>query len=156
MESAGETLAAVLQEDETTLQGPHFGDPILQRIFHTHSSCREGRWENIRSLISKKVPLTRLLQGKRRAEGCPGCFQEMPTQVCSWPHPPPELHPIPPWDEATCVWPSSPQETSCLQCTRSIGRLLGLTESLVWLLAQKLSAQNNPLASFISPPGGPC
>lgn len=70
---------------------------------HTHSSCREGRWENIRSLISKKVPLTRLLQGKRGAEGCPGCFQEMPTQVCSWPHPPPELHPIPPWDEATCV-----------------------------------------------------
>lgn len=29
---------------------------------HTYSSCREGRWENILSLTSEKVPLTRLLQ----------------------------------------------------------------------------------------------
>lgn len=58
-------------EAENTLQGPHFGDPILQRMSHTHSSCREGRWENIRSLISKNVPLTRLLQareGQREAQ----------------------------------------------------------------------------------------
>lgn len=50
---------------EITLQGPHFGDTILHRMPHTHSSCREGRWENIRSLISKKVPLTRLLQARK-------------------------------------------------------------------------------------------
>lgn len=50
---------------KTTAPGP----PIPERISHTHSNCRDGRWENIRSLISENVPFTRLLQAREEQNG---------------------------------------------------------------------------------------
>lgn len=47
----------------------HGQDPQFQRTSHTHSNCRDGRWENIESLISENVPFTRLLQAREEQNG---------------------------------------------------------------------------------------
>lgn len=70
------------------------GPPFSGRTSHTHSSCSEGRWENIRSLISENVPFTRLLQAKEEhneAQAVSGVL----GRVGKRPYPPPVLQTSP-------------------------------------------------------------
>lgn len=60
-----DTQEAEMALPKTTAPGP----AIPERTSHTHSNCREGRWENIRSLISENVPFTRLLKAREEQYG---------------------------------------------------------------------------------------
>ena len=59
------TLSDIKDTEITPPRTARPGPPFSGRASPTHSSCREGRWENIRSLISENVPFTRLLRQKR-------------------------------------------------------------------------------------------
>lgn len=75
------------------------GPPFSEGTSHTHRSCKEGRWENIRSLISENVPFTRLLRVKEQ-QNKPGFLLEMLGRVGYRPDPLPVLQTTPLGNEA--------------------------------------------------------
>lgn len=99
----------------------------------TYSSCRDGRWENILSLTSEKVPLTRLLEQKKKRKppvkrdrpACPRHLSLSPLlhsqgaqaggQAAGWPRRPHAERRLPPAAAGRRAARRSPRQRGCGQ-----------------------------------------